>query len=251
MRVFGANITSGVIDFFEKRDKRLSLDLINSELEKICGIKYFFSSQTEISDFFQAILTLNVKVSESDRAEYGDFQTNIELSNAVCKLLEEEAVSPDVVIEPTCGKGSFILSVLKTFKNIKSIYGIEIYKPYVWETKFAILDFFLKHPEHSVPAIEIIHQSIFNFDFNTISSRHQNQKLLVIGNPPWVTNSKLSALGSQNLPSKSNFKKHTGIEAITGKGNFDIGESVSLKLVQVFSHFKGNFAFLIKNSVVK
>jgi len=38
-------------------------------------------------------------------------------------------------------------------------------------------------------------------------------------NPPWVTNSQLSALNSNNLPAKSNFKQAKGIDAITGKQN--------------------------------
>jgi hypothetical protein len=74
---------------------------------------------------------------------------------------------------------------------------------------------------------------------------------LVIGNPPWVTNSELSTLASHNLPQKSNFKKHSGLEAITGKGNFDIGEYISLIMLQCFENHNGIFAFLIKNSVVK
>jgi hypothetical protein len=75
--------------------------------------------------------------------------------------------------------------------------------------------------------------------------------LLVIGNPPWVTNSTLSTLNSKNLPKKSNFKNAKGIDAITGKGNFDIGEFISLKMLDLFSKENGYFAFLIKNSVVK
>jgi hypothetical protein len=74
---------------------------------------------------------------------------------------------------------------------------------------------------------------------------------LVIGNPPWVTNSTLSTLNSQNLPTKANFKKAKGIDAITGKGNFDIGECITLKILDLFSRENGNFAFLIKNSVIK
>lgn len=74
---------------------------------------------------------------------------------------------------------------------------------------------------------------------------------MIIGNPPRVTNSILSTLNSRNLPAKSNFKQTKGIDAITGKGNFDIGEYISLKMLDVFSKENGNFAFLIKNSVIK
>jgi hypothetical protein len=61
----------------------------------------------------------------------------------------------------------------------------------------------------------------------------------------------LSTLNSTNLSKKSNFKNAKGIDAITGKGNFDIGEFISLKMLDLFSKKNGHFAFLIKNSVVK
>jgi len=53
------------------------------------------------------------------------------------------------------------------------------------------------------------------------------------------------------LPLKSNFKKHSGLDAITGKGNFDIGEYISIKLISIFSNLEGHFAFLVKNAVAK
>ena len=50
------------------------------------------------------------------------------------------------------------------------------------------------------------------------------EPILVIGNPPWVTNSAVGALGGSNLPVKSNFQRLNGLDAITGKSNFDISE---------------------------
>ena len=79
----------------------------------------------------------------------------------------------------------------------------------------------------------------------------QHLKTLVIGNPPWVTNSELGSIDSNNLPEKSNFKKHSGLDAMTGKGNFDIGEFISYTLLKCFENHNGLFSFLIKNSVVK
>ena len=250
MRVFNANITNSVIDFFDNT-KLLSLKLINTELELICGIKNFFSSQIEINELIELISTNKNFVHEPDRAEYGDFQTNNNLSDNVCKLIEKQNVSPEIIIEPTCGKGNFIISSLKTFTNIKFIYGVEIYNPYVWETKFAIFNHFLNNQSSNIPEINIYHNNVFDFNFNDILLRHNNKDILIIGNPPWVTNSKLSSLGSSNLPKKSNFKKHNGFDAITGKGNFDIGEYISLQLIDKFSNQNGNIAFLVKNSVVK
>ena len=168
-------------------------------------------------------------VEESDRVEYGDFQTNKGLTNRVAKYLKEN-ISPEIVIEPTCGKGSFIIAALSNFKTLKKVVGIEIYKPYVWETKFSILDYFLSNPDSNKPEITIKHCNIFDFDFKNISKRFPDEKILIIGNPPWVTNAKLGSLNSSNLPQKSNFKNQKGLDAMTGKGNFDIAEYITLML---------------------
>jgi len=250
MQVFEANITHSVIDFFEK-SKRLSFNEMNIKLKSTCGINIFFENQLELDELIDTVSSnLNV-LNEPDRAEYGDFQTNSDLSGNVCNLLKKQNTEPEIIIEPTCGKGNFIISSLNTFENIKFIYGVEIYKPYVWETKFAILNYFLENKKSNLPEINIYHYNVFDFDFNKVSNKHKDQKILVIGNPPWVTNSKLSSLGSDNLPLKSNFKKLKGLDAITGKGNFDIGEYISVKLISIFSKLNGSFAFLIKNSVAK
>ncbi len=46
--------------------------------------------------------------------------------------------------------------------------------------------------------------------------------MAVIGNPPWVTNSRQGKNSSLNVPLKSNIYGLKGIDAITGKSNFDI-----------------------------
>ncbi len=250
MKLFEANITNSVIGFFEN-SKELSIENVNSKIKSTCGINTFFEIQSELDELINTISNNKNTINEPDRAEYGDFQTNRNLSDNICNLLKNQNTEPEIIIEPTCGKGNFIISSLKTFENIKYIYGVEIYKPYVWETKFAILDYFLKNTNSNLPEINIYHYNVFDFDFKKISNKHKNQKILVIGNPPWVTNSKLSSLGSNNLPLKSNFKNHNGLDAITGKGNFDIGEYISVKLISIFSKLNGNFAFLVKNSVAK
>lgn len=250
MKIFNANITYSAIRFFEQ-NRELDINRMNSKVKSICGINSFFGNQQEIDSLFLKISEYASFVSEPDRSEYGDFQTNKELSNRVCKLLKEQNTSPEIIIEPTFGKGNFILACLENFKTTKYIYGIEIYKPYVWETKFAILNYFLASKQRGIPEIYLFHNNIFDFDFENIFQKHQKQNILIIGNPPWVTNAKLSSLESNNLPLKSNFKRHKGLDAITGKGNFDLGEFISLQLLSKFSNSTGQFAFLVKNSVAK
>jgi len=251
MKIFDTNITIKVIDFFKQNLKTNDVSIINEMLKEFCGISNFFDNQNEI---IELIHTLKIKqniISEPDRAEYGDFQTPKKLSDLTCKLLHSKNIKPQIVIEPTCGKGSFILSVLEHFPSVEKIIGIEIYPKYVWETKFSILNYFLINFHKLKPEIQIINKNIFDFNFQEISNQHKDKELLVIGNPPWVTNSKLSTLNSLNLPQKSNFKNHNGFDAITGKGNFDIAEFIALMILNNFSNHNGHFAFLQKNSVTK
>ncbi|MDO9634802.1 MAG: SAM-dependent methyltransferase, partial [Paludibacter sp.] len=252
MKIFEANISYQVLVFLNEFLKNItSFEIANQKMFDAFGIKHFFDDD----DFHTLIKSLSLSnvnlVEEPDRAEYGDFQTNKDLANKVARHLSIRNISPEIVIEPTCGKGNFIIASLSNFKAIKKIFGIEIYKPYVWETKFSILDFYLSNPNIQKPEITITHCSIFDFDFKNISKQFPAEKLLIIGNPPWVTNSKLGSLNSSNLPKKSNFKNQNGLDAMTGKGNFDIAEYITLMLLDAFQTHNGYLALLVKNSVVK
>jgi type I restriction-modification system DNA methylase subunit len=222
MEIFGAfvnNITVEQIRLCCKSD----LHFCNSELQKMTGIIDFFEHQTDFESFKTVAENKLGIVSESDRSEYGDFQTNRQLAKKVCVLLKARQIEPKVIIEPTCGKGAFIIAALETFPKVEKMIGIEIFKPYVWQTKFSILEHFLNHKTDFKPIIILHHKNIFDFNFDSLNI---NEDVLVLGNPPWVTNATLSTLESNNLPTKSNFKQHTGLDALTGKGNFDIGESI-------------------------
>ncbi len=248
------DITPVVIDYFAANHKELhDLQVCNNELETVCGIKTFFRNSDQLNQFITLITEKANLLEEPNRREYGDFQTNLELAlNSVDYIKTiSNTDSFEFILEPTCGKGNFIIATLRKLSEIKRIIGIEIYQPYIWETKFKILEFFLKNPSNSKPNIEIIHANVFDFDFESLSKETQKLQTLVIGNPPWITNSELSSIDSKNLPQKSNFKKHSGFDAITGKGNFDIGEYISLLMLKHFSSHQGYFGFLVKNSVVK
>jgi hypothetical protein len=252
MKIFEANIPPRVSDFLCRRLNRVTtLANANKLVFNTCGIKTFFSTKEELESLKEIICTLESLVQEPDRAEFGDFQTNHNLANEISKYLKQIPANPKTIVEPTCGKGSFIIAALKNFKETEKIFGVEIYKPYVWETKFNILEFFIDNPDFNKPEIEIFHSNVFDFDFKKIATETSKEELLVLGNPPWVTNSMLSSLESNNLPTKSNFKKHNGLDAITGKGNFDIGEFITLMMFDAFQNNNGHFAFLVKNSVIK
>ncbi len=252
MNSFEAYLTDYTIAFFRKNIEVLSDFLqINTLIRKTCGINNFFTSQKEANQLTEEITDRKWIASEPDRREYGDFQTNDTLARLVSRYAFSKQQDFDFILEPTCGKGNFILATLRQSGSIKKIVGIEIYLPYVWETKFKIFTYFLEYKITSIPDIDIVHGNTFDYPYLELAESTKHLKTLIIGNPPWVTNSELGSLDSQNLPTKSNFKKHNGFDAITGKGNFDIGEYISCTIIKCFEKHNGIFSFLIKNSVVK
>lgn len=170
------------------------------------------------------------------KREWGDFQTPVDFAEAVCKLLQQKRhIQPEVVIEPTCGIGNFLKSSLCF--DAERYLGIEINAEYCEICRAQLQD----------TRVEIINDNIFNCSF----SDKRQDNTLIIGNPPWVTNSTLSALASENLPQKQNFKGLKGIEAITGASNFDICEYIILKLINDFSNTDSVVAMLCKSSVAR
>ena len=253
MKIFEANISLQVCEFLKDFfNNTSSFEIANQKILDFFGINDFFENDNDFKALKKSVSIVSINsVAEPDRAEYGDFQTNKDLANKLAKSLSKNNILPEIIIEPTCGKGNFIIASLSNFKTVKKVFGIEIYKPYIWETKFSILDYFLSNPNDNKPEITIKHCNIFDFDFKNISKQYPNEKLLIIGNPPWVTNSKLGSLNSTNLPKKSNFKNQNGLDAMTGKGNFDIAEYITLMLLDVFQTHNGHLALLVKNSVIK
>ena len=223
--------------------KSLPVSSVNAKLEEICGVQSFFEYQEDLSE---------MSVRDSDaKDEYGDWQTNMELALEVCCLLKDKGVDPRIIIEPTCGKGHFILAALQTFENVEEIYGVEIYKPYLDELKVQILQFCMDNTDKRKPKINLYHQNVFGFDFTDIKNKLGGREVLVLGNPPWVTNSKLGGINSANLPQKTNFKKLSGLDAITGKSNFDIAEYICRQMIDLLVGENAKLALLLKNSVVK
>ena len=192
--------------------------------------------------------TMSEIVANEKKGEYGDWQTNLPLAISVCKQIKKQGIRPQVIVEPTCGQGNFIIAALLTFDSIEDVYGIEIYKPYLDALNEKLQKFGKSLDNINV---HLYHENIFDFDFRQITENVNGRVVLAVGNPPWVTNSKLSEIGSDNLPIKTNFKKVKGLEAITGKANFDIAEYISIQLIEKFSAENVYFAFLLKNSVIK
>lgn len=179
-----------------------------------------------------------------EKWEFGDFQTPFLLARKVVEVLKRNhRISPAHIIEPTCGKGAFVLAAAEGFQD-SQVHGYEINQKYVAVANNEILT---KKLEASVDVKEA---DFFDVDWEQEISNMQGT-LLVIGNPPWVTSSELGLLNSTNLPDKTNFQKRKGIEAITGSGNFDISEWMLLRHVSWLANRDGAIAFLCKTSVAR
>ena len=154
MKVFEANITHRVSDYLNDNLKSIvDFEKANQKMYEAFGFIHFFDNAEDLQTLKETIAISQSIISERDRAEYGDFQTNMELANKVAFHLTAKNVSPEIVIEPTCGKGNFIVASLRQFKNTKKVFGVEIYKPYVWESKFNIIDFYLSNPTEILSVI--------------------------------------------------------------------------------------------------
>ena len=179
-----------------------------------------------------------------DKWQFGDFQTPIDLARKVVEVLKRNhSISPDVVIEPTCGKGTFVSASDEGFEYCK-ILGFEINSHYVEEAKLSLIAI------SSTNRALVKQADFFSTDWDKVISDCTGY-ILVIGNPPWVTSSELSVLNSKNLPEKSNFQNRKGIEAITGSANFDISEWMLLQHLNWLSNREGAIAFLCKYAVAR
>ncbi len=228
------------------------LDEANKVMHALCGIVGFFACEEEKEELVDYYTSRPATASE-DRAAYGDWQTPRDLALTVCREHLLRFGPPDMVVEPTCGLGAFVAAALEVFPHPKEIHAVEINPGYVKALKYEIFDKALLHAPDSCPDIFIHTADFFDFDFSHIFSHacEKSWNVAVIGNPPWVTNSHQGRHGSANVPVKSNTMKLRGIEAITGKSNFDISEFITLRLLEMAQHNHGGISFLLKNSVIR
>ncbi len=221
----------------------LSIKMMNDAIETICGIVNFFDDDV-CPEFATHV--------ESNRIEYGDWQTNAILASSVTDKIRKN-YSPQVIIEPTCGKGNFIVAAVETFDTIQEVYGIDINRNYIEELKRNILQKYLDKKWVKPIKFHLLHANAFTFNWRKIVEHVGDRKVLILGNPPWVTNSEIGKKGGENLPQKQNIMLIKGISAITGKSNFDIAESICSTLFSNFAVMNNEclFALLLKNSTIK
>jgi hypothetical protein len=179
------------------------------------------------------------------RRDLGDFQTPPELADAVLRAIGAGSGRWARALEPTCGSGSFIAALLRLPSPPREIRAVEIQPAHAEAARRVAA---------AAPAgvsVDIIEADIFRLDLARGLRWSSGGPLLVLGNPPWVTSAELGALGSSNLPPKSNLKGLRGIDALTGESNFDLAESVWLKLLRDLAGETATIALLSKVSVAR
>ncbi|HTU21010.1 MAG TPA: hypothetical protein VMG10_23360 [Gemmataceae bacterium] len=177
-------------------------------------------------------------------AEFGDFQTPPELASSVCALLSKQGVKPASLVEPTCGLGSFLFAGLDYFRGLQNSIGADINARYIEKVTDKV------RRRGGCEWVKVAEADFFRTDWEQVISQLP-EPVLILGNPPWVTNAHLGTLGSQNLPAKSNFQKQKGLDAITGKANFDISEWMLMQLVEAMNGRHGTLAMLCKAAVAR
>ena len=174
------------------------------------------------------------------KKEYGDFQTPESLATRVVALVVELFGTPEMVVEPTVGLGAFLKASAERWEEDSEYIGYEINKVYVDLARKSLRQF----------GVQILQRDFFNEDWKFNIARSAKSRILIIGNPPWVTNSDLGQLGSKNLPQKSNFQGLRGFDARTGKSNFDIAEWMLTRLIEALPS-EGAIAMLCKTMTAR
>ena len=179
----------------------------------------------------------------SARKDFGDFQTPRPLVDAVLARLRADGVEYARVLEPTCGRGHFLAGALEVAGPAVEVVGVEI------------------QPEHAAVARSVIGDrgriitgDLFRLDLGCDLGWKSSGRLLVVGNPPWVTTAALGASGRNAAnpgPDRVNRANAPGLAALTGGSNFDLAEAVALQLVRDLADERATIALLCKAAVAR
>jgi len=191
-------------------------------------------------------------IARSKAQDLGDFQTPTIFTDRICKFLANRGHNPSILLEPTVGVGNFVFSASKSFPKLRYIYAVDIQEDYTTTLAAKYREII----ERDAPGARLeVHRDnilthVFSPDF-LAQVQDPETEFLILGNPPWITNAELSRLASDNVPRKSNLKNAKGLDALTGKANFDIAESIVLRLLEQFSSYKCHIALLLKMTVIR
>ena len=182
------------------------------------------------------------KRSGKEQIEFGDFQTPIHLAVQCCEVVRDSFGYFETVVEPTCGEGAFVAAAVRILQPGRLL-AYEIHRPYVEVAQLQITS-------SQGNRCQIHCQDFFALDWNAERKKCEG-RVLYLGNPPWVTNSALGSISSKNAPRKSNVEGLRGIDAMMGRSNFDISESVLRTLLDTMRPDQDALAMLVKTATAR
>lgn len=182
---------------------------------------------------------------ESSRAEFGDFQTPAALVAKVVEFLGVRGTRWRSLVEPTCGVGEFAVVATEALPSIRKVLALDIRPSYAATARSRLLAQMNGEREVYVAVADA-----FTFNWHKAFASLP-EPLLVLGNPPWVTSAGQGALGGTNLPAKLNAAGFDGLDAITGKANFDVAEWLLLTWIESLATKHATIAMLVKTSVAR
>lgn len=147
------------------------------------------------------------------------------------------------IVEPTCGLGNLLVEARERFPEARRLVGVERNGNYLAQARQR-----LQH-SNSTKAL-LLHEDAFSLPWSETIAALPGP-LLVLGNPPWVTSAELGALESQNLPPKVKVDGLAGLDARTGKSNFDLSQWLAQRLLEAMPKKEAHLALLIKSSVAR
>ena len=177
--------------------------------------------------------------------DLGDFQTPPALVAAILARLTRGGACWSRVLEPTCGRGNFVVGLLALDQAPREILGIEVQPSHLAEARAIVAN-----APGSV-RVSLTAGNLFDCDLATLPWKEKGGSLLVVGNPPWVTNAEFGVLESTTRPPRSNLKNARGIDAITGGSNFDAAEAVWIKVLTELVDQGPTIALLCKTAVAR
>ncbi len=146
-----------------------------------------------------------------------------------------------ILVEPTVGEGNFLATIPETYRHLPWV-AYDIDPDYAAQARKVA-------KERSIRS-RVECRDTFRLEETAIRRDVAGKTVLAIGNPPWVTNSAQGASLASNLPTKFNRFGLRGLDAMTGKANFDIAEAILLAVLAALSSAaEVRFAFLVKRSV--
>ena len=172
-----------------------------------------------------------------DKRARGDWQTPLSFARKITALLASTGYQPATVLEPTCGQGAFLRAAQEQWPRAQLL-GCELNLAHVKVARAAL------------PEAKILHANFFDVNWRQIAGQCSHP-ILVLGNPPWVTNASQGRSGSTNLPLKRNLGRLKGLDALTGSANFDLAQPIVEGLLSDFEGLDYRLVLLLKSIVAR